>query len=68
MDAQLEYTVPGMPLQNGKVKQKFSMLYMRAQAMLNGTKFYCLLRSHSCVEAANIVMLLEIIQVQEMIL
>ena len=35
----LEYTVPGTPQQNGRVKCKFATFFNRAHAMLNSGKF-----------------------------
>ena len=34
-----EYTAPGMPQQNGHVKQKFAIIFNKVCAMLNSGKF-----------------------------
>ena len=48
-----EYTAPGTPQQNGRVKHKFASLFNRVHAMLNGGKFTAHLQNGLWAEAAN---------------
>ena len=59
LEVDFEYTAPGMPQQNGCIKQKFATLFNQVCEMLNGGKFNTYLQSGLLVEAANTAMFLE---------
>jgi hypothetical protein len=50
---QFEYTGPGMPQFNGRVKRKFTTLYSKVRAMLNGAKLPTVKREGLWTEAAR---------------
>ena len=54
-----EYTAPGMSQQNGCVQQKFTTLFNRVCAMLNGGKFNGFLWNGLWAEVTNTAMLLK---------
>ena len=55
----LRYTAPGMPQQMGHVEQKFTTLFNKVLAVLNGGKFNTLQQNGIWAEATNIALLLE---------
>ena len=58
-ECSFEYTMPDIPQQNGRVKRKFTILFNRVQAMLNGGKFSSILRDSLWAETANMATLFE---------
>ena len=60
MGIKFEHTAPSMPRQNGRLEQKFVILYKRFQAMLNGRNFSPFLKNRLWAEAENIAALLKI--------